>query len=226
VENGKIGTIKNIDESGNVDVLFSRREVRVKDSIFKMNLKKNELTLIPNTDFGQVNKGFEYRIVGTNKDSNSIVLESYLNNSQKRITITKENLKDVSVFIDSTSHFNLSKYQYCDHAYSVTSYKSQGCTLDRVRVLHDQTHKTNYNEMYVAVTRARQNAVIYTNDFEKLVKQAVKEQEKSSVIDFKPVLNLNEPERERSIEDKINDLLESSDQKNNKHNVLTASIDL
>ncbi|MBN2434856.1 MAG: relaxase domain-containing protein [Spirochaetes bacterium] len=226
VENGKIGTIKKIDASGNVDVLFSRREVRAKDSIYKMNLKNNELILIPNSDFGHVSKGTEYRIVDANKKSDSIVLEYYLNNTQKKIAIRKENLKDASIFIDSTSHFNLGKYQYCDHAYSVTSYKSQGCTLDRVRVLHDQSHKTNYNEMYVAVTRARQNAVIYTDDFNKLVKQAVKEQEKDSVIDFKPSLNINEPEHEKSIEDKINELLESSEGKKQKEIELTASIDL
>src|SRR5690349_15001903 len=58
-----------------------------------------------------------------------------------------------------------------DHGYAVTSHSSQGTTVDRVLISAD----TRESEMllndrmgYVAVSRAREDAIIYTNSIEEL----------------------------------------------------------
>ena len=46
-------------------------------------------------------------------------------------------------------------YTYCDHAYCITSHKSQGATVDKVIVNSEaSTHKSNFNEFYVQATQA------------------------------------------------------------------------
>lgn len=83
---------------------------------------------------------------------------------------TKDLKRERSYVID------LNKYRYLDWSYAVTSYKSQGTTVDRVIFLHDGT--TNFHEFYVALTRGRQDWRIYTPSLVKLFSQAQKIKEK------------------------------------------------
>ena len=67
--------------------------------------------------------------------------------------------------------FSPEQERHFDHGYAVTSHSSQGTTVDRVLVNAD----TRESEMllndrmgYVAISRARENAIIYTNSIEEL----------------------------------------------------------
>src|SRR5260370_24272450 len=56
-------------------------------------------------------------------------------------------------------------------AYAVTSHSSQGTTVDRVLINDDTTESSvliNDRMGYVAVSRAREDAIIYTNSIEEL----------------------------------------------------------
>ncbi|MGZ5435648.1 MAG: ATP-dependent DNA helicase, partial [Pyrinomonadaceae bacterium] len=62
--------------------------------------------------------------------------------------------------------FEIEKYRHIDHGYAVTSHSSQGQTVDRVLVNADARESQlllNDRMGYVAISRAREDAIIYTN---------------------------------------------------------------
>ena len=67
--------------------------------------------------------------------------------------------------------FDPKQYRHIDHGYAVTSHSSQGQTVDRV-LINANSRESEYllNERmgYVAVSRARHDAIIYTNSIEEL----------------------------------------------------------
>ncbi|MGH9900071.1 MAG: ATP-dependent DNA helicase, partial [Pyrinomonadaceae bacterium] len=67
--------------------------------------------------------------------------------------------------------FSLSEFRHIDHGYGVTSYSSQGQTVERVIINADTRESElllNRRMAYVAVSRAREDARIFTNSIEKL----------------------------------------------------------
>lgn len=65
--------------------------------------------------------------------------------------------------------FEPKKFRHIDHGNAVTSHSSQGTTVDRVLVNADTRESAlllNDRVGYVAVSRAREDAVIYTNSIE------------------------------------------------------------
>ncbi len=88
-------------------------------------------------------------------------------------TIAKIGDEELTVELDGGREvtFEKEKFRHIDHGYAVTSHSSQGTTVDRVLVNAD----TRESEMllndrmgYVAVSRAREDAIIYTNSIEEL----------------------------------------------------------
>jgi ATP-dependent exoDNAse (exonuclease V) alpha subunit len=68
---------------------------------------------------------------------------------------------------DRTVTFNADEMRHFDHGYAVTSHSSQGLTSERVLVNMDtNTHPDLINDRfaYVSVSRASQDAQIFTND--------------------------------------------------------------
>ena len=62
--------------------------------------------------------------------------------------------------------FDTGEFQHLDHGYTVTSYSSQGQTVERVIINANTTEPDvllNQRMSYVAVSRAREDAVVYTN---------------------------------------------------------------
>jgi hypothetical protein len=96
--------------------------------------------------------------------------------------------KELTVALDSdkTIKFDVTQHPHIDHGYAVTSHSSQGLTTDKVLVNID-TDRTNpqlINERlaYVAVSRARHDARIYTNDATRLGQALSRDVSKSSAI--------------------------------------------
>ena len=100
-------------------------------------------------------------------------------------------------------------YTYVDHAYCITSHKSQGSTYDKCIAAYDvSNHKTNFNEFYVAATRQKQDVTIYTNDKEQFKDQVRQEQDKNSTFDpvfrkFEGCLQENREEVTRETKQKL-----------------------
>lgn len=95
---------------------------------------------------------------------------------------------NITVRIDSGRNvtWNVRRhYNYIDHGYAVTTYKSQGQTSKEVILNADVNKKTSYQEFYTAVTRGKLDLAIYTNGTETLKEQAKTEARNITTIDFK-----------------------------------------
>ncbi|MGH9968129.1 MAG: MobF family relaxase, partial [Pyrinomonadaceae bacterium] len=88
-------------------------------------------------------------------------------------TIDKIDDAEMSVKLDGGREisFEAEKFRHLDHGYAVTSHSSQGTTVDRVLINADTQESPvllNDRMGYVAVSRAREDATIYTNSIEEL----------------------------------------------------------
>ncbi|MCB9063263.1 MAG: relaxase domain-containing protein [Halobacteriovoraceae bacterium] len=74
-------------------------------------------------------------------------------------------------------------YNYIDHAYALTDYKSQGDTFDKL-IWSVSSDRTNFNAGYVATTRTKESIKIFTDDAEKLEKSVANLSNKVSTLEF------------------------------------------
>jgi hypothetical protein len=92
------------------------------------------------------------------------------------ITLTTDKGKSVN--------FDRDQPHAIDYGYAVTSHSSQGKTIDRV-LIHAETSESrqilNERMAYVAVSRARNEALIFTDDAEKLAFKMARQIEKSEI---------------------------------------------
>jgi len=100
-----------------------------------------------------------------------------------------------------TVAFNIRENPHLDYGYAVTSHSSQGQTADRVLV-HVDTEQAgeklvNRRLAYVAVSRGRYDAQVYTNDKGQLVEQLARDVSHRSAIEpsREPVSPAREIER-------------------------------
>jgi hypothetical protein len=94
--------------------------------------------------------------------------------------------------------FDPAQVPQIDHGYAVTSHSSQGLTADRVIANIDTEMArslVNSRLAYVSISRATEDARIYTNDAETLAEKLSTEISKSVAIDFKQARH-TEPHRQ------------------------------
>jgi conjugative relaxase-like TrwC/TraI family protein len=88
-----------------------------------------------------------------------------------------------------TVTFDTSEFRQFDHGYAVTSHSSQGLTAGRV-LAHFDTESShslmNTRLAYVAVSRASDDARLYTNNAEILGQRLATDISKTSAVDFRP----------------------------------------
>ncbi len=89
---------------------------------------------------------------------------------------------------DQIVTFQAESMRHFDHGYAVTSHSSQGVTADRVLVnmdtrVHPDLISTRF--AYVSVSRASQDAQIYTNDAAALGQRLSHDASKFSAVDFR-----------------------------------------
>lgn len=71
-----------------------------------------------------------------------------------------------------------------DHGYSVTNYKAQGISVDRVQSNVNTEQGTNLNATHVAMTRQKLKSEMFTDNAAKAESQSKVKQEKTSTIDY------------------------------------------
>src|SRR6185503_10436638 len=92
----------------------------------------------------------------------------------------------VSLSADRVITFNPERFPHLDHGYAVTSYSSQGKTMDRVLVNAETTETdllVNQRMAYVAVSRARLDARIYTDSAIDLSAALARQKDKTMAIE-------------------------------------------
>ena len=81
---------------------------------------------------------------------------------------------------------NLRSFPHVDHGYAVTSHASQGATVDHVIVNVDTTRSrelVNRQQFYVSLSRARHDAVIFTDSRESLPRAISRTADKGVALD-------------------------------------------
>jgi len=100
---------------------------------------------------------------------------------------------NLRVRLDSgrTVEFNLRQHPHLDYGYAMTSHSSQGQTAERV-LIHVSGHDVDNRQLvnrrfaYVALSRARYEAEIYTHDSAKLAQRLSREVSKRAAIEIVP----------------------------------------
>jgi hypothetical protein len=114
-------------------------------------------------------------------------------------TITEMKDGQMSVRMDGNKEhiitFDPSAFRQFDHGYAVTSHSSQGLTAGRV-LAHfdtDSSHSLiNTRLAYVAISRASDDARVYTNNAETLGQRLATDISKTAALDFRPPATINE----------------------------------
>jgi conjugative relaxase-like TrwC/TraI family protein len=108
-------------------------------------------------------------------------------------TITSMDNGQMTVRLDGKQSreivFDTSQFRQFDHGYAVTSHSSQGLTTGRVLANIDTESSRiliNTRLAYVAVSRASEDARIYTNDAETLGRRLAADISKTAAVDFRP----------------------------------------
>lgn len=86
-----------------------------------------------------------------------------------------------------TVSLDLARAQPVDHAYAVTSHSSQGKTVDRALVVADTKHSAqlvNHQQYYVSISRARHEAVVFTDSRADLAVAVSRDAGKSSALEL------------------------------------------
>ncbi len=90
---------------------------------------------------------------------------------------------------ERTVTFDTAEFRQFDHGYAVTSHSSQGLTAGRV-LAHFDTESShsliNTRLAYVAISRASDDARVYTNSAETLGQRLATDISKTSALDFRP----------------------------------------
>ncbi len=120
-------------------------------------------------------------------------------------TIAKIGDEELTVRLDNGREvgFEAEKFRHLDHGYAVTSHSSQGTTVDRVLINADtQESRVLLNDRmgYVAVSRAREDATIYTNSIEELRGALDRRVDKEMALEAVQVSN----ERQNELRDEQN----------------------
>jgi hypothetical protein len=101
--------------------------------------------------------------------------------------IGNDNRLTVKMDDGRTVNFDPARMRHFDHGYAVTSHSSQGLTEDRVLVNMDTntfSELLNPRFAYVSISRASQDAHIYTNDTATLAQRLSTDVSKTSALDF------------------------------------------
>ncbi|MGE4370753.1 MAG: MobF family relaxase [Burkholderiaceae bacterium] len=76
---------------------------------------------------------------------------------------------------------------HLDRAYATTVHSAQGLTCDRVLINAESFSRTTKSDVfYVSISRARHEAIIYTNDSKKLPAAVARREDKSAALDLVP----------------------------------------
>ena len=109
--------------------------------------------------------------------------------------ISKDGYISARLDEERSIEFNTREHPHFDHGYAVTSHSSQGLTTERVLVhadtsVHPDLLSSRFG--YVAVSRARQEAIVYTDDLNRLGQQFGTEITKSSALEVQQSQTMNE----------------------------------
>ena len=151
-----------------------------------------------------------------NVKNGTIGTVEYINNKYIGVTIERET-ESGHKYIDMVE-IDTEKYKKFDHAYALTEYKAQGKTVQKVVVdMNTKGSAKNRNQLYVDISRAKFEAVVYTDDKKKLEKQTERFADKVTSRDFSRRLARMEKQQGIRNNDRYHSPVESEQKRLEKH---------
>lgn len=113
--------------------------------------------------------------------------------------------------------FDPQRFRHIDHGYAVTSHSSQGLTVDRV-ILNADTRESvsllNDRMAYVALSRAKDEALIYTDSIPNLRETLNRAADKEMALD---AIKDNSRDKQQERNDLTNEALATHEQRRTEH---------
>jgi conjugative relaxase-like TrwC/TraI family protein len=136
-------------------------------------------------------------------------------------SISKMEPEHLHVALDSGREvsFDPQQFRHIDHGYAVTSHSSQGLTVDRVLINADTResfHLLNDRMAYVAVSRAREEALIYTDSTQNLRESLNRATNKEMALE---ATNSKSRDLQQDRDGLTNDHLTAHEQTHNDHGI-------
>ncbi|MBV8828532.1 MAG: relaxase domain-containing protein [Acidobacteriaceae bacterium] len=97
-----------------------------------------------------------------------------------------------------TVKWNISQYRHIDHAYAMTSYSAQGATVDHSFIHIDTSSGIDQTTLKVALSRARFDAHIYTDNTDRLLAAVSRTNDNTQALSPEQVAQYRQPERVRA----------------------------
>ena len=151
---------------------------------------------------GEVEQGREYKISSMDGDK-EVTEKRHFAPGDRMIFTANDNKIDVkngtlgtiekiednrfTVVTDAgqQKQFYIDKYKTIDYSYAVTNYKAQGMTVQKVVAdMNTKSKAQDRNALYVDISRAKERAIVYTDNKQKLEKQTKDFAKKVSSKDF------------------------------------------
>lgn len=180
IEDKKINANGNIYKMEGLDNFGEKREYDLELS------KGDQITFTKN----------DYKIYGVKNGERAIVTGLQGN----VIAVEMRDVNKTEINID------LNKYKNIDYGYAITTFKAQGLTCERVVIDADTDAAgvSSTENQYVNLTRAKKEAIIYTNNKKELFKSASIKSRKQDTHDEK-ISTAEIEERIKKISEKIQD---------------------
>jgi len=130
--------------------------------------------------------------------------------------IAKIGNEELTVKLDSGREvsFKQDHFRHIDHGYAVTSHSSQGTTVDRVLINADTSESrvlVNDRMAYVAVSRAREDAIIYTNSIAELKGALDRRADKETALEAtERGIDQRQDQREQSTQESLKERVDSN----------------
>lgn len=176
---------KNVVRSDIENNLVTLGDKKGRISILSLpHLAKNDFIELYSVRNIEINPGEHIKFTKTDRDRNiranlSLIVESI---DIKNNTITAKTAQDEK----HTIYFNENNDQHVDYGYCSTTHGLQAATSKSVFILSNSYNKLSntMRQLYVALTRAQEKAIIFTDDKEKIKRQIIwNEGEKASALE-------------------------------------------
>jgi ATP-dependent exoDNAse (exonuclease V) alpha subunit len=158
-------------------------------TVEKINKKTGQVTL-RNRDFYttispmKVSKFSIYREDKLDISGGDILNWTKNNNGKiNREQVSVKKIENNLIYLNETKEpINLQSKHYLDHAIVQTTYGSQGQTADNIIFMAESN--VSSETWYVAISRAKNKAIIVTDNLDKLSKRVLLKQQKFNALDF------------------------------------------
>lgn len=154
---------------------------------FKFKLDTEEIKLDGTKRTKQIELAAGDRVIFKKNDKKLNVLNGSLGQIE---SVDKNGNLCIKLDTGESRQFNIASYSHIDYSYAVTNYASQGMSINRALCdMSSSGRRQSRNDLYVDISRAKYDVIVFTDDKEALERQTLKFAKKINSKDFLDKIN-------------------------------------